>query len=44
MVFQAEAEVRWLDHCEASLVRAATERDADAATRAAATSRKEAAR
>ena len=21
MVFQAEAEVRWLDHCEASLVR-----------------------
>jgi DNA-binding PadR family transcriptional regulator len=22
MVFQAEAEVRWLDHCEASLVRA----------------------
>jgi DNA-binding PadR family transcriptional regulator len=23
MVFQAEAEIRWLDHCEASLVRAA---------------------
>ena len=23
MVFQAEAEVRWLDHCEARLVRAA---------------------
>ena len=22
MVFQAEAEVRWLDHCEARLVRA----------------------
>ena len=21
MVFQAEAEVRWLDHCEASLAR-----------------------
>ena len=21
MLFQAEAEVRWLDHCEASLVR-----------------------
>ena len=21
MVFQAEAEVRWLDHCETSLVR-----------------------
>jgi hypothetical protein len=21
MIFQAEAEVRWLDHCEASLVR-----------------------
>jgi hypothetical protein len=23
MLFQAEAELRWLDHCEASLVRAA---------------------
>jgi hypothetical protein len=21
MIFQAEAELRWLDHCEASLVR-----------------------
>ncbi len=26
MVFQAEAEVRWLDHCEARLVRAASAR------------------
>jgi DNA-binding PadR family transcriptional regulator len=28
MVFQAEAEVRWLDHCEARLVRAAGARPA----------------
>lgn len=28
LVFDAEAEVRWLDHCEARLRRAATERDA----------------
>jgi DNA-binding PadR family transcriptional regulator len=26
MVFQAEAEIRWLDHCEARLIRAATVR------------------
>lgn len=25
LVFQAEAEIRWLDHCEARLVRAATQ-------------------
>ncbi|HEU4337560.1 MAG TPA: PadR family transcriptional regulator [Nocardioides sp.] len=28
LVFDAEAEVRWLDHCEARLRRAATEREA----------------
>jgi DNA-binding PadR family transcriptional regulator len=28
LVFDAEAEVRWLDHCEARLRRAAVERDA----------------
>lgn len=28
MVFQAEAEIRWLDHCEARLVRAAAARAA----------------
>ena len=27
LVFDAEAEVRWLDHCEARLRRAATERE-----------------
>lgn len=26
LVFQAEAEIRWLDHCEARIARAATER------------------
>ncbi len=31
LVFTAEAEIRWLDHCEARLRRAAYERDADAA-------------
>jgi DNA-binding PadR family transcriptional regulator len=30
LVFQAEAEVRWLDHCEARLARAARERAAAA--------------
>ena len=30
MIFQAEAEVRWLDHCEARLRRAQLERDATA--------------
>ena len=32
LVFAAEAEIRWLDHCEARLRRAAVERAADAAT------------
>ena len=27
LVFAAEAEVRWLDHCEARMRRAAAERD-----------------
>jgi hypothetical protein len=35
MVFQAEAEVRWLDHCEASLVRYTPAPAAAAASRAA---------
>ena len=30
MRFQLEAEIRWLDHCESSLARAARERDANA--------------
>ena len=29
LVFQAEAEIRWLDHCEARLARAAIARDAE---------------
>ena len=28
LVFTAEAEIRWLDHCEARLRRAAYDRDA----------------
>lgn len=45
MVFAAEAEVRWLDHCEARLRRAATERaavrrEADAAADTGATTAK----
>ena len=43
LVFAAEAEVRWLDHCEARLRRAQLERD-DAATTTQDTPRKEAAR
>ena len=31
LVFQAEAEVRWLDHCEGRLVRAAARRDTEGA-------------
>ena len=31
LVFAAEAEVRWLDHCEARLRRAASERSGPAA-------------
>ncbi|MEZ5193153.1 MAG: hypothetical protein R2734_11955 [Nocardioides sp.] len=33
LVFNAEAEIRWLDHCEASLRRAASERPRVAAER-----------
>jgi hypothetical protein len=43
LVFAAEAEVRWLDHCEARLRRAQRERD-DAPATTQDTSRKEAAR
>ena len=43
LVFVAEAEIRWLDHCEARLRRAQLERD-DAATTRQDTPRKEAAR
>jgi DNA-binding PadR family transcriptional regulator len=43
LVFAAEAEVRWLDHCETRLRRAQLERD-DAATARQDTSRKEATR
>jgi len=43
LVFAAEAEIRWLDHCEARLRRAQLERD-DAATTRQDTPRKEAAR
>jgi len=32
LVFAAEAEVRWLDHCEARLARAATERSTERPT------------
>ncbi len=34
MIFQAEAEIRWLDHCEARLVRTATRRRAAGAAAA----------
>ena len=37
LVFAAEAEIRWLDHCEARVRRAATERDAAAAATPAVT-------
>lgn len=30
LVFRAEAEIRWLDHCEARVARAAAERPASA--------------
>lgn len=41
LVFQAEAEVRWLDHCESRLLRAARQRDeAPPAVPAASTSSK----
>jgi DNA-binding PadR family transcriptional regulator len=43
MLFQAEAEVRWLDHCEASLVRY-TPRPAPSATRPAEGAEQEVAR
>src|SRR5690242_17506678 len=43
LVFAAEAEIRWLDHCEARVRRAQLERD-DAATTTQDTPRKEAAR
>jgi DNA-binding PadR family transcriptional regulator len=42
LVFAAEAEVRWLDHCEARLRRAQLERDDVPASASRATSRKEA--
>jgi len=46
LVFAAEAEVRWLDHCEARLRRAQLERDDDTTTTSNTqdSSRKEAAR
>jgi DNA-binding PadR family transcriptional regulator len=36
LVFRAEAEIRWLDHCEARVARAATRRAADVAAPAGA--------
>ena len=39
MVFRAEAEVRWLDHCESSLVRYAPAREATQVTEPKARSR-----
>jgi DNA-binding PadR family transcriptional regulator len=33
LIFQAEAEVRWLDHCEARLARAAADRPAETGVR-----------
>jgi DNA-binding PadR family transcriptional regulator len=42
MVFQAEAEIRWLDHCEASLVRYTPEPTAAAGSPAVADVRQEA--
>ena len=44
LVFDAEAEVRWLDHCEARLRRAATEREPVRRDAPAATSTEEASR
>ncbi|MBD3923788.1 PadR family transcriptional regulator [Nocardioides cavernae] len=44
LVFDAEAEVRWLDHCEARLRRAATEREVVRRDAPAATSTEGAAR
>jgi DNA-binding PadR family transcriptional regulator len=44
LVFNAEAEVRWLDHCEARLRRAATEREVVRRDAPAATSTEGAAR
>jgi hypothetical protein len=44
LVFDAEAEVRWLDHCEARLRRAATEREVVRPDAPAATSTERAAR
>ena len=44
LVFDAEAEVRWLDHCEARLRRAATEREVVRRDAPAATSVEEARR
>ena len=38
LVFQSEAEVRWLDHCESRLVRAASARDQPTRTRRQTTS------
>jgi hypothetical protein len=35
LVFSAEAEIRWLDHCEARVRRAATDRAEDPAAPAA---------
>jgi hypothetical protein len=40
LVFAAEAEIRWLDHCEARLARAAAERPAPAAEDGSATENK----
>ncbi|HEY2794849.1 MAG TPA: hypothetical protein VGJ28_20990, partial [Micromonosporaceae bacterium] len=43
MLFQAEAEIRWLDHCETSLVRFAPMTPAAAPTRPEAPTRPDAA-
>jgi DNA-binding PadR family transcriptional regulator len=44
LVFAAEAEVRWLDHCEARLRRAALERSSEATTATELTAAQEATR
>lgn len=44
MRFQADAEIKWLDHCEARLARAARERHAQMSTDTTATDRAEGAR
>jgi len=41
LIFGAEAEVRWLDHCEARLRRVATEQPAASSTRATVTNDRE---